>query len=160
MGEMKVGIGIDAHRFSRDRKLILGGIEIPYEMGLDGHSDADVLVHAIIDAILGALGKGDIGRIFPDSEEKYRGIYSIKLLEKIKDMFSFKIVNLDTVIICQKPKLSNYMDTMVEKISETLSLEKCKVSVKATTTEYMGFTGRGEGICAVSIVLLEDKNEK
>ncbi len=157
---MKVGIGIDAHRFSRDRKLILGGIEIPYEMGLDGHSDADVLVHAIIDAILGALGKGDIGRIFPDSEEKYRGIYSIKLLEKIKDMFSFKIVNLDTVIICQKPKLSNYMDTMVEKISETLSLEKCKVSVKATTTEYMGFTGRGEGICAVSIVLLEDKNEK
>ncbi len=157
---MKVGIGIDAHRFSRDRKLILGGIEIPYEMGLDGHSDADVLVHAIIDSILGALGKGDIGRIFPDSEEKYRGIYSIKLLEKIKDMFSFKIVNLDTVIICQKPKLSNYMDTMVEKISETLSVEKCKVSVKATTTEYMGFTGRGEGICAVSIVLLEDKNEK
>lgn len=157
---MKVGIGIDAHRFSRDRKLILGGIEIPYEMGLDGHSDADVLVHAIIDAILGALGKGDIGRIFPDSEEKYRGIYSIKLLEKIKDMFSFNIVNLDTVIICQKPKLSNYMDTMVEKISETLSVEKCKVSVKATTTEYMGFTGRGEGICAVSIVLLEDKNEK
>lgn len=157
---MKVGIGIDAHRFSRDRKLILGGIEIPYEMGLDGHSDADVLVHAIIDSILGALGKGDIGRIFPDSEEKYRGIYSIKLLEKIKDMFSFNIVNLDTVIICQKPKLSNYMDTMVEKISETLSVEKCKVSVKATTTEYMGFTGRGEGICAVSIVLLEDKNEK
>uniref|UniRef100_A0A7C3N520 2-C-methyl-D-erythritol 2,4-cyclodiphosphate synthase n=1 Tax=candidate division WOR-3 bacterium TaxID=2052148 RepID=A0A7C3N520_UNCW3 len=157
---MKVGIGIDAHRFSRDRKLILGGIEIPYEMGLDGHSDADVLVHAIIDSILGALGKGDIGRIFPDSEEKYRGIYSIKLLEKIKDMFSFKIVNLDTVIICQKPKLSNYMDTMVEKISETLSVEKCKVSVKATTTEYMGFTGRGEGICAVSIVLIEDKNEK
>ncbi|HAF08292.1 MAG: 2-C-methyl-D-erythritol 2,4-cyclodiphosphate synthase [bacterium] len=155
---MKVGIGIDAHRFSRDRKLILGGIEIPYEMGLDGHSDADVLTHAVIDSILGALGKGDIGRIFPDSEERYRGIYSIKLLEKVKDMFSFNIINLDTVIICQKPKLSNYMDSMVEKISRALGIEKCKVSVKATTTEYMGFTGRGEGICAVAIVLLEDMN--
>lgn len=155
---MKIGIGIDAHRFSRDRKLILGGIEIPYEMGLDGHSDADVLIHAVIDSILGALGKGDIGRIFPDSEEKYRGIYSIVLLEKIKEKFSFKIINLDTVIICQKPKLLNYMDKMVERIAETLGIEKEKVSVKATTTEYMGFTGRGEGICAVAIVLLEEKS--
>ncbi|MEO0233623.1 MAG: 2-C-methyl-D-erythritol 2,4-cyclodiphosphate synthase [candidate division WOR-3 bacterium] len=154
---MKVGIGIDAHRFSRDRKLILGGIEIPYEMGLDGHSDADVLIHAIIDSILGALGKGDIGRIFPDSEEKYRGIYSILLLQKIKEKFSFEIINLDTVIICQKPKLLNYMDKMAETIAQTLGIEKEKVSVKATTTEYMGFTGRGEGICAVSIVLLKEK---
>ncbi len=157
---MKIGIGIDAHRFSRERKLILGGIEIPYEMGLDGHSDADVLVHAVIDSILGALGKGDIGRIFPDSDEKYTDIYSILLLKKITEKFKFKIVNLDTVIICQKPKLLNYMDKMAQTMADALKVPQKIVSVKATTTEYMGFTGRGEGISAVSIVLLEDLNEK
>lgn len=157
---MKIGIGIDAHRFSRERKLILGGIEIPYEMGLDGHSDADVLVHAVIDSILGALGEGDIGRIFPDSDEKYRDIYSILLLKKITEKFKFKIINLDTVIICQKPKLLNYMDKMAQTMADALKVSQKLVSVKATTTEYMGFTGRGEGICAVSIVMLEDLNEK
>lgn len=152
---MFVGIGIDAHRFSRERKLILGGVEIPFEMGLEGHSDADVLVHAVADSILGALSKGDIGRHFPDTDMKYKDISSMLLLREIRSKWKFRISNIDSVIICQKPKLASYMEQMESNMAEALSVEKDRVSVKATTTEYMGFTGRGEGICVVATVLLE-----
>ena len=152
---MFIGIGIDAHRFSRERKLILGGVEIPFEMGLEGHSDADVLTHAVADAILGAMAKGDIGRHFPDTDEKYKDFCSLNILKEIRKKWNFKIMNIDSVIVCQKPKLAPYMESMEKNIAESLGIEDSLVSVKATTTEYMGFTGRGEGICVVSTVLLE-----
>jgi len=152
---MFIGIGIDAHRFSRERKLILGGVEIPFEMGLEGHSDADVLTHAIADAILGALAKGDIGRHFLDTDNRYKDMCSLNLLKEIRKNWNFEIKNIDSVIICQKPKLASYMDKMEENIALSLNIDKELVSVKATTTEYMGFTGRGEGISAVSTCLLE-----
>ena len=152
---MFIGIGIDAHRFSRERKLILGGVEIPFEMGLEGHSDADVLTHAIADAILGALAKGDIGRHFLDTDNRYKDMCSLNLLKEIRKNWNFEIKNIDSVIICQKPKLASYMDKMEENIALSLNIDKELVSVKATTTEYMGFTGRGEGISVVSTCLLE-----
>jgi len=152
---MFIGIGIDAHRFSRERKLILGGVEIPFEMGLEGHSDADVLTHAIADAILGALAKGDLGRHFLDTDNRYKDMCSLNLLKEIRKNWNFEIKNIDSVIICQKPKLASYMDKMEENIALSLNIDKELVSVKATTTEYMGFTGRGEGISAVSTCLLE-----
>ena len=153
---MRVGIGFDAHTFDENRKLIIGGVEIPYKKGLKGHSDADVLIHAIMDSLLGADSKMDIGHYFPDNDEKYKGISSLELLMKVKDIITGKIGNIDTVIICQEPKLSGYMEKMKEKISETLEISINQISIKATTTEYMGFTGRGEGIAAISIVLMEN----
>ncbi|MGE3063266.1 MAG: 2-C-methyl-D-erythritol 2,4-cyclodiphosphate synthase [bacterium] len=152
---MFIGIGIDAHRFSRERKLILGGVEIPFEMGLEGHSDADVLTHAVADAVLGALSKGDIGRHFPDTDSRFKDICSLNLLKDIRARWKFKIHNIDSVIVCQKPKLASYMEQMEINIAESLKIDRDIVSVKATTTEYMGFTGRGEGICVVANVLLE-----
>ncbi|MGI9533721.1 MAG: 2-C-methyl-D-erythritol 2,4-cyclodiphosphate synthase [Thermodesulfobacteriota bacterium] len=154
----RIGQGIDAHKFDENSKLILGGIEIPYELGLKGHSDADVLLHAICDALLGAIGEKDIGSQFPDTDKRYKGISSIKLLEtvlKLLESNHFGIVNLDTVVICEKPRLAPYIDSMKEIISKTLKLDIREVSIKATTTECMGFTGRGEGIAATAIVLVK-----
>jgi len=159
---VRVGIGYDAHRFAKDRPLILGGIEIPYHLGLEGHSDADVLIHAVIDAILGAIAEGDIGRHFPDTSDEYRGICSLDLLANVGElMFSkgYKLVNLDATVILQEPKLSSYRESMREKISNVLKVDKSQVNLKATTTEGMGFTGRREGVAAQAIVLLEEKQK-
>ncbi len=152
---MRIGIGVDAHRFDRERKLILGGVKIDFEMGLHGHSDADVLIHSIIDAILGALNKGDIGQLFPDTDNTYKNISSIELLKKVKEINNMKIVNIDSVIICEMPKIAPYIEKMKEKISEALDIDKNRISIKGTTTEYMGFTGRKEGIASISIALME-----
>ena len=153
-----IGQGVDAHRFDEHSKLILGGIEIPYELGLKGHSDADVLLHAICDAMLGAIGEKDIGSHFPDTDPRYKDISSIKLLEEVLNIFKskkYEIINLDTVIICEEPRLGPHIDSMKEKISNILNLDKTQIGIKATTTESMGFTGRKEGIAATAIVLVK-----
>jgi len=152
---MRIGIGFDAHRFIRNRKLILGGVVIPYELGLDGHSDADVLVHAIMDAIVGALCIGDKGKLFPDTDMNLKDISSLVLLERIMQIRSFKIINVDSVLICQEPKMQIYIEEMRSNIAAILKTNVENISVKATTTEYMGFTGRKEGISAIASVLLE-----
>ncbi len=156
----RVGFGYDAHRLVKGRKLILGGIEIPFKKGLLGFSDADVLCHAIGDALLGALNLGDLGTHFPDTDERYKDISSLKLLsvinEKIKKQNS-EIVNIDSTVVAQEPKLSSYIDEMREKISEALGIKEENVSVKATTTEGMGFVGKGEGMSAFCVVLLKEK---
>lgn len=154
----RIGNGFDVHRFEKDRKLILGGVEIPHELGLAGHSDADVLLHAICDAILGAVGENDIGHHFPDTDPDYKNISSIAILketEKILKSKDYAVVNIDTVIICQKPKLAPFIDPMKNSISKTLDISADQVGVKATTTEHLGFTGREEGIAATAIVLIK-----
>lgn len=155
---MRTGIGYDVHRLTDNRKLILGGMEIPFEKGLLGHSDADVLVHAIMDAMLGAAALGDIGRHFPDTNPAYNGISSLTLLEKtgrlIEDGF-YVIENIDAVIVAQKPKLANYIADMEKNITEALGLEKGRVNIKATTEEGLGFTGTMEGISAHAVCSLE-----
>jgi len=156
---MKIGIGYDVHAFCDNRKLVLGGIEIEYARGLLGHSDADVLVHAINDAILGALGLGDIGMHFPDSDMQYKDISSLILLEKVIALMKnskFKIVNCDNVLILEKPKIFPYIDLMKNKLSPLMGIENSSINIKATTTEGLGFCGRGEGVAAQSIVLLEE----
>lgn len=158
---MKVGIGFDAHRFSPGRRLLLGGVEIACEMGLAGHSDADVLLHAVMDAMLGACGSGDIGRVFPDSDPAYLDASSIGLLERVSEVVASKgyaCVNVDATVICEQPKISPYRDRMEELIAEALGLPPEAVSVKATTTEGMGFSGRGEGIACIAVALLEAKD--
>ncbi len=157
---MRIGIGYDAHRFIEGRPLVLGGVEIPYHLGLEGHSDADVLIHAAIDAILGAIAEGDIGRHFPDISSNYKNIYSLDLLANIaKLMFSkgYKVENLDVTVILQEPRLSPYWEEMREKIAKVLKVDKSQISLKATTTEGMGFTGRREGMAAQAVVLLKEK---
>jgi 2-C-methyl-D-erythritol 2,4-cyclodiphosphate synthase len=154
----KIGFGYDAHRLVKGRDLILGGVKIPYQKGLLGHSDADVLSHAIGEAILGALSLGDLGKHFPDTDEKYKGIPSLKILSIINDMTTkenAKIIHIDSTIVAQEPKLSPYIKKMRENIAEILKINIDQVSVKATTTEGMGFTGRKEGISAYAVVLLE-----
>lgn len=154
---MRVGLGYDVHRLTEGRKLILGGVEIPYALGLLGHSDADVLLHAIIDALLGAASLGDIGMHFPDTDERYRGILSTTLLEQTGAMVEqagFYIENIDAVIIAQKPKLRPYIEKMEETIASVLKLEQDQVNIKATTEEGLGFTGSGEGISAQAICSL------
>lgn len=151
---MHIGFGYDVHKLVIDRPLILGGITIPYELGLLGHSDADVLVHAIMDALLGAAGEGDIGKHFPDTDEKFKGISSMELLKDVKKILegkNFKINNIDSTIVAQKPKLANYIPQMVCNISSCLGVDKQKVNIKATTTEGLGFTGSGEGIAAYAV---------
>lgn len=151
---MRAGTGYDVHRLAKGRKLILGGVDIPYEKGLLGHSDADVLLHAVMDALLGAAALGDIGKHFPDTDNKYKGISSLKLLGYVGDMLEDKcyiIENIDATIIAQKPKLSGYIDKMCENIAEVLGLEHNQVNVKATTEEGLGFTGTGEGIAAQAV---------
>ena len=154
---MRIGQGYDVHRLVEGRKMILGGVEVPYDKGLLGHSDADVLVHAIMDALLGAAALGDIGQHFPDTDEKYKGISSIKLLEHVGGLLAengFIIENIDSTIIAQRPKLAAYRLQMAENIAKALGIEINQVSVKATTEEGLGFTGTGEGISSQAICLL------
>ncbi len=155
---MRVGIGYDAHKLVEGRPLILGGVHIPYEKGLLGHSDADVLLHALCDALLGAAGLGDIGRHFPDTDERYRGISSIRLLVEVRNKLTEKDLrcgNIDAVIVAQQPKLAPYMDRMRCTIATALQIAPDAVNIKATTTEGMGFEGRGEGISAQAVALVE-----
>ena len=155
---MRVGLGVDAHRFDPERKLVLGGVEIPFEKGLAGHSDADVVLHALMDALLGACGEGDIGGMFPDEDPAYRDASSLDLLEKVFGVVTsngYRIVNVDIVIVCEEPKVAPYSERMRERIATTCEIEKESVSVKGTTTEGMGFTGRGEGVASVASVLLD-----
>ncbi|OKP76517.1 2-C-methyl-D-erythritol 2,4-cyclodiphosphate synthase [Paenibacillus helianthi] len=155
-----VGQGFDVHQLVEGRPCIIGGVTIPYEKGLLGHSDADVLLHAVSDAILGALGLGDIGRHFPDTDPAFKDADSLKLLEHVWALArerGYKLGNIDSTIIAQKPKMAPYIPQMIEVIAKALGAETSKVNVKATTTEQLGFTGRGEGIAAQSIVcLLQD----
>lgn len=156
---MRIGMGYDVHKLVENRKLILGGVEIPYEKGLLGHSDADVVVHAIMDALLGAGALGDIGKHFPDTDPAFKGISSIELLKRVGELLKkncYVIGNIDATIICQRPKLAPYRDKMIENIAEALNIEKNKVCVKATTEEGLGFTGEGLGISSQAIVLLEE----
>ena len=151
---MRVGMGYDVHKLVENRKLILGGVEIPYEYGLLGHSDADVLVHVIMDALLGAAALRDIGRHFPDNDPAYEGADSIELLKKVGEMLEermYLIENIDATVIAQKPKLLPYIDTMVKNVAEALHLEEDQVNIKATTEEGLGFTGKKEGISAQAI---------
>ncbi len=151
---LRIGLGFDAHAFERGRNLILGGVNIPHEKGLAGHSDADVLTHAICDALLGALSLGDIGRHFPPSDPEYKDASSIGLLKKVMEKVrenGYKVGNVDSVIIAEAPKLSSYMDSMRESLAKAVGVESERISVKATTTERMGFTGRGEGIAAQAV---------
>ena len=157
---MRVGLGYDVHALVPGRPLTLGGIKVPYLLGLQGHSDADVLLHAICDALLGAIADGDIGRHFPDTDPQYKNIQSTLLLKRVAARVrekGFHIVNIDTTIVAQKPKLSDFIPRMVNEIAEVLEIEAGRVNVKATTTEGLGFTGRGEGIAAYAIVLLEEE---
>ncbi|MCR5421849.1 MAG: 2-C-methyl-D-erythritol 2,4-cyclodiphosphate synthase [Lachnospiraceae bacterium] len=154
---MRVGMGYDVHRLVKDRDLIIGGVKIPYEKGLLGHSDADVLLHAIMDALLGAAALGDIGKHFPDTDEKYKGADSVKLLKAVGDMLEdnhYIIDNIDATIIAQRPKMRPYIDDMRKVIADTLQIELSQVNVKATTEEGLGFTGNGEGISSQAICML------
>ena len=155
---MRVGMGYDVHRLAEDRKMILGGVEIPYEKGLLGHSDADVLVHAIMDALLGAAALGDIGKHFPDTDPEYKGISSIRLLKHVGGLLDenrYMIENIDATILAQRPKLRPYIDEMRRNIASACNLDLDCVSIKATTEEGLGFTGRGEGIAAHAVCLLK-----
>lgn len=159
---MRIGQGYDVHRLVEGRKLILGGVEVPYEKGLLGHSDADVLVHAVMDALLGAAALGDIGQHFPDTDPQYQGISSIALLKKVGALLEEKgyvIENIDATVIAQRPKLAPYRPRMVENIAAALHLDTDQVSVKATTEEGLGFTGTGEGISSQAIALLANMRD-
>lgn len=154
---MRIGIGFDVHQFAVDRQLIIGGVDIPYTHGLLGHSDADVLVHAIMDALLGALALGDIGKHFPDTDPKYKGISSVELLHHVWGLVmeqGYFLGNIDCVIIAEQPKMAPYIERMRTIIAEACKSELGQVNVKATTTERLGFTGRQEGIAAQVVVLL------
>jgi len=154
----RIGIGFDAHALAEGRTLVIGGVRIPHSKGLQGHSDADVLVHAVMDAILGALALGDIGEHFPDTEDEFEGANSLELLSRVQKMIEDKgycCENLDSIIIAEKPKLKPYIGEMRENIASVLKINVDLLSIKATTTEHMGFTGREEGIAAQAIVLLK-----
>jgi 2-C-methyl-D-erythritol 2,4-cyclodiphosphate synthase len=160
---MRIGIGYDSHRLVECRRLILGGIEIPHDKGLLGHSDADVLVHAVCDAILGALGAGDIGRHFPDTNPAYKGISSMILLQKVYAMveeMGFRVHNVDSTVILERPRLKRYMHEMALNISKALNISEDRVNVKAKTNEGMGFIGRDEGIAAFAVVTIRDRECK
>lgn len=155
---MRIGHGYDAHRFAENRKCIICGVEVPFDMGLAGHSDADVAAHALMDALLGAAAFGDIGQMFPDTDEKWQGADSLKLLDAVMDRLSsagYKFGNCDITIIAQKPKMKNFIPQMRQNIAAVLKCEIDRVSVKATTEEGMGFTGRVEGISAHAVVIIE-----
>ena len=155
---MRIGTGYDVHRLTAGRPLILGGVTIPHPLGLDGHSDADVLVHAVMDALLGAAALGDIGKLFPDTDERYRGCSSLWLLEQVSAALheaGYRVGNIDATIVAQKPKLAPYLTAMRENIARKLGIPTNDVSVKATTEEHLGFTGREEGIAAQAVCLIE-----
>jgi len=156
--EYRTGIGFDVHAFAENRKLIIGGIVIPFEKGLAGHSDADVLLHAICDALLGSLALGDIGKHFPDTDPKFKNADSTRLLTevyKLVEAKSYELVNIDSMILLEKPKISSYIERMRERIASILNSDIDKISVKATTTERLGFTGREEGVAAMATVLIK-----
>ena len=160
MTELRVGHGFDVHAFAPGRRLIIGGVEIPYERGLAGHSDADVLLHAVCDALLGAAGLGDIGRHFPDSDPQFKGIDSRKLLRHVAALIGesgWGVVNVDATIIAQAPKMAPHIPVMVAHLGADLGIDPARVNVKATTTERLGFTGRGEGIAAEAVCLIGDR---
>lgn len=158
MTRLRIGHGYDVHRLVPNRDMIIGGVKIDYELGLDGHSDADVLVHAIMDALLGAAGMRDIGYHFPDTKEEFRGASSIMLLESVGKMLAdggYAVVNIDSTLILQRPKIAPYIEKMSENIAEALGIERGAVNVKATTEERLGFTGSGEGAAAHAVALIE-----
>lgn len=160
---LRVGQGFDVHAWAPGRALFLGGVRIPHELGLLGHSDADVLLHAIIDALLGAAGLGDIGRHFPDDDPRYKGIDSKRLLQAVHENLTergWSLVNLDATVICQKPKLAPHIPEMERTIAAILDSDPERVNVKATTTERLGFTGRGEGAAAQAVVLIQGRAER
>ena len=155
---MRIGNGYDVHRFAENRDLFLGGVKIPYELGLLGHSDADVLLHAIMDALLGAAALGDIGKLFPDTDERFKGADSLLLLKEVCVVLGengYKIVNIDSIVIAQKPKLAPYIEQMRKNIADACKIDISQVSVKATTEEKLGFTGRLEGISSHAVCLIE-----
>ena len=154
---MRIGSGYDVHRLAEHRRLVLGGVDIPHRLGLAGHSDADVLVHAVMDAILGALCEGDIGRHFPDNDERYAGISSLVLLSRVRETVgrhNAKIVNIDATVVMQAPKIADYIPAMRKNIADTLGVDCERVNVKATTEEHLGFTGREEGIAAHAVAMI------
>ena len=158
MASLRIGHGYDVHKLTTERKLVLGGVDIPYEYGLLGHSDADVLLHAVMDAVYGALGIGDIGRHFPDTDPKYKGISSLELLKHCvakAASLGYRLSNLDVTVIAQRPKLSPFIPEMVKNIALVFGTDESLINVKATTEEGLGFTGSGEGIAAHSVVLME-----
>ena len=158
---MRIGHGYDVHRLVEGRKLILGGVEIPWEKGLDGHSDADVLLHAVMDAMLGAAALGDIGKHFPDTDASYKDIDSMVLLKHVKQIIAEKeyiLSNLDVTVIAQRPKLSPYIPFMLDRIAACLEVDPDQINIKATTEEHLGFTGRGEGISCHAVCLLKENN--
>ena len=157
---MRIGFGYDVHRLSEDRKLFLGGVDIPAEKGASGHSDADVLLHAVCDALLGAAALGDIGKHFPDTDSAYKNISSLLLLKKVKDLLSdkgYSINNIDSTIILEKPKILKYSEMMIKNIAEVLEIKPNQVSIKATTSEGMGFVGISEGIACYAVALIMEK---
>lgn len=161
---MRIGIGYDVHALVEGRQLVVGGVNIPYEKGLLGHSDADVLVHAIMDSILGALALGDIGKIFPDTDNAYKDIDSCILLERVMNLTKkegYIIGNVDSVIVAQRPKMAPYIETMKEKLSKIMQISEGQLNIKATTTEWLGFEGREEGVSAYSVcVLIADRSKE
>lgn len=162
MSALRVGQGFDVHALVPGRRLVLGGVEIPFERGLAGHSDADVLIHAVIDALLGAAALGDIGRHFPDSDARYRGADSRTLLREVAAKLveaRLRVCNVDATLIAQTPRLAPYIDAMVANLAADLGIARDRVNVKATTTEMLGFTGRGEGIAAMAVALVENSEE-
>jgi 2-C-methyl-D-erythritol 2,4-cyclodiphosphate synthase len=157
---MSVGMGYDVHKLAEDRKLIIGGVEIPHEKGLLGHSDADVLLHAIMDALLGAAALGDIGKHFPDTDERYKGADSRALLREVKRLIAqegYSVGNIDATIVAQAPKMRPYIEQMEKNIAEDLEIENSRINIKATTEEKLGFTGRKEGISSFAVCMLVDK---
>lgn len=159
---MRIGSGYDVHRLVEDRKLIIGGVEIPYEKGLLGHSDADVMTHAVMDAMLGAAALGDIGRHFPDSDDRYKGISSMELLREVGDKIAqkgYRVGNIDATIIAQRPKMAAHITAMRENIARVLGIDIDRINVKATTEEGLGFTGEGLGIAASAVCLLEEMED-
>lgn len=157
---MRVGMGYDVHKLTEDRDLILGGVKIPWEKGLIGHSDADVLIHAVMDALLGAAALGDIGKHFPDTDPAYKGISSIRLLTHVMGLLEekgYSVGNVDAVIIAQNPKMAPHIPQMRKNLAEAMGVSETRVNIKATTEEGLGFTGRGEGIASQAVCLLEEK---
>ena len=157
---MRIGHGYDVHKLVENRKLILGGVDIPFEKGLLGHSDADVLLHAVMDALLGAAALGDIGKLFPDTDDEFLGADSILLLKKVCEVLDnnhYKIVNIDSTVIAQRPKLKDYIDLMRSNIADACGVDVAQISVKATTEEKLGYTGSGEGISAHAVCIIDEK---